>query len=178
MGVYEEERYPFITDELHLVERALKAGQHVLGICLGAQVLAKAAGARVNKGRTKEIGWFNVSLTSEGERDWVFSGLQRELKVFHWHGDTFDIPREGKNLASSELYQNQILHVGKRAYGIQFHLEVTEEMVREWIELSEEELQAFKIDPRVIIKETPGNIGPLHRYGDAVFSRFLRSIDL
>jgi GMP synthase-like glutamine amidotransferase len=190
MGVYEEDRYPFITDELRLVERAFKSGQQVLGICLGAQVLARAAGARVYKGRAKEIGWFTVSLTPEGERDRVFFGLPRELMVFHWHGDTFEIPRVGKNLASSELFPNQILRVGKRAYGIQFHLEITEEMIREWIEESEEELRTLKreggpgvmdpgvMDPEEIIRETQRSIGPLHRYGEAVFSRFLRLLDL
>jgi GMP synthase-like glutamine amidotransferase len=178
MGVYEEAKYPFITDELYLVEKTLKAGLPLLGICLGAQVLAAAAGARVYRGRKKEIGWYPVRLTTEGQGDMLFLGLPEELNVFHWHGDTFDVPPGGTNLASSELYTNQLLRVGKNAYGIQFHLEVTSAMIREWIEMSGKEIKTLKMYPERIIKESTDNINSLHRYSEAVFSRFLRLMDL
>ncbi len=178
MGVYEEAKYPFITDELNLVEKTLKAGLPFLGICLGAQVLAAAAGARVYRGRKKEIGWYPVRLTTEGQGDKLFLGLPEELNVFHWHGDTFDVPPGASNLASSELYTNQLLRVGKNAYGIQFHLEVTGVMISEWIEVSGKEIKTFKMDPERIIKESSDNINPLYRYSEAVFARFLRLMDL
>lgn len=178
MGVYEEVKYPFITDELRLAERTLKAGLPFLGICLGAQVLAAAAGARVYRGSVKEIGWHLVRLTPEGEGDRLFWGLPEKLNVFHWHGDTFDVPPGSANLASSGLYPNQFLRVGKNAYGIQFHLEVTAEMIRQWIGVSGEELETHKVDPEKIIKDTPAHIDPLYGYGEAVFARFLRLMDL
>lgn len=174
MGVYEEGIYPFIKDEIALIKNALKNNIPILGICLGAQLLAKAAGANVYKGKKKEIGWYKVNLTDEGKRDGLFLGLPDELTVFQWHGDTFDIPENSKCLASSELFPNQIIKVGKNAYGIQFHLEVTEEMVREWIDVNDKELISVKsyINPKKILKDTPENIETIHKYGEAVFSRF------
>ncbi len=176
MGAYEEGKYPFLTDELRLIESALKAGTPVLGICLGAQLMARAAGARVYRGGAKEIGWYPLHLTEEGRRDSLLLGLPSELRVFQWHGDTFDVPRGGVNLASSELFPHQLVRLGRRAYALQFHLEVTEEMVYEWLDVNVEELRGLEgvIYPDAIRAETPGSIPVLHRYGKAVFSRFFR----
>lgn len=178
MGVYEEDIYPFIKDELILIKTAIKNNIPILGICLGAQLLAKAAGADVYKGNKKEIGWYKVELTDEGKRDGLFVGLPDEFAVFQWHGDTFDIPESSKCLASSELFPHQIIKVGKNAYGLQFHLEVTEEMVREWIDVNDKELASVKayINPKNILKDTPENIETIHRYGEAVFLRFFSLI--
>ncbi len=178
MGVYEDDIYPFIRKEIRLIGSALKTDTPVLGICLGSQLLAKAAGARVYKGKAKEIGWYRTTLTDLGATDSVFLGLPKDFTVFHWHGDTFDIPPGGKNLASSELFPHQAIRVGRRAYGFQFHLEVTEAMISEWIKVNEEELKPLKgIDPEGILKETPKRIGALHSYGSTVISRFLRLVD-
>lgn len=178
MGVYEEDIYPFIKDEIMLIKDALKNNIPMLGICLGAQLLAKAAGANVYKGKKKEIGWYDVELTEEGKRDGLFIGLPDEFTVFQWHGDTFDIPEKSRCLASSKLFPNQIIKVGKNAYGIQFHLEVTEEMIREWIDVNGKELVSVKsyINPKDILKDTPENIETVNRHGQAVFSRFLSLI--
>ncbi len=174
MGVYEEDIYPFIKDEISLIKNAIKNNIPILGVCLGAQLLAKAAGANVYKGKKKEIGWYKVELTDEGKRDGLFIGLPDGFTVLQWHGDTFDISETGKCLASSELFPNQIIKVGKNAYGLQFHLEVTEEMVREWIDVNDKELISVKsyINPKKILKDTPDNIETIHKYGEAVFSRF------
>ncbi|MBI5642043.1 MAG: gamma-glutamyl-gamma-aminobutyrate hydrolase family protein [Deltaproteobacteria bacterium] len=178
MGVYEEDKYPFIKDELRLIEAALKEGVPVLGICLGAQLLARAAGAEVYKGKAKEIGWYKVRLSEEGLQDRLLLGLPEEFTVFQWHGDTFDIPKNGVCLASSDLFLNQIIKVGKNAYGFQFHLEVTEKMIAEWIEINTDELKALKeIDATKIIKETPENIQSLRMLGNSVFGKFRRLID-
>jgi len=179
MGVYEEDIYPFIKDELKLIKSCLKGNVPVLGICLGSQMLAKAAGADVYKGKKKEIGWYDVQLTDEGKRDRLFIGLPDRFIVFQWHGDTFDMGTDLKSvpnkcLASSELFPHQIIKVGKNAYGLQFHLEVTEKMVMEWIDVNDKELLSVKsyIDPNQILKDTSAYIETVHRYGSAVFSRF------
>ena len=179
MGVYEEEAHPFIKDELNLIRNTLKEDLPVLGVCLGSQMLAKAAGAQVFKGKTKEIGWYNTALTEEGLKDRLFIGFPSEFTVFQWHGDTFGIPENSVNLATSRLFKNQVIRVGKRAYGLQFHLEVTEEMIRDWIRVNGEELKAVKdyIDPEAIIRETPSRITELKRFASALVSRFLRMIE-
>ncbi|MBI1910576.1 MAG: gamma-glutamyl-gamma-aminobutyrate hydrolase family protein [Deltaproteobacteria bacterium] len=174
MGVYEEDTYPFISKEIKLIQSALKDRLPILGICLGSQLLAKAAGASVYKGNAKEIGWFNISLTEEGKKDRLLMGLPGELTVFQWHGDTFDVPSNGVNLVSSELFPNQLIKVGPCAYGVQFHLEVTERMVDEWTEVNEDELKPLGIDGDEIIEETETRIYDLHKYGRTFISRFLR----
>ncbi len=176
MGVYEEDVYPFIKDELKLIESALKDSTPTLGVCLGSQLLAKAAGARVYKGKKKEIGWYDVALTKEGLSDGLLLGLPNTMRVFQWHGDTFDVPVGAVNLASSADFPNQLIKVGRAAYGVQFHLEVTEAMIKDWIEVNSGELKSLKgeIDPEGILKETPGHIVGLHRHGAAFAKRFLR----
>lgn len=179
MGVYDEDRFPFITDELKLIESAIAKDAPLLGVCLGSQMLAKAAGARVYKGKAKEIGWYDLDINTEGEKERLLLGLPGTIRVFQWHGDTFDVPDGAVNLASSELFDNQMIRVGKRAYGLQFHLEVTVDMIRDWIGVNSEELKALKgrIDPQDILKETPARIDDLNRHGRAVISRFLRMVD-
>ncbi len=179
MGVYEEDIHPFIGAELKLIESVLRSGLPFLGVCLGSQMLARAAGARVYKGKGKEIGWYRVRLTSDGLADRLFLGFPDEFTVFQWHGDTFDVPPGAVNLASSEMFPNQLIRVGRNAYGVQFHLEVTGEMIKEWIEVNGGELEGLKgvIDPGKIVKETTGNVPVLLRYGNAFVARFLRAID-
>lgn len=178
MGVYETEDYPFIKDELRLIEGALKDKVPTLGVCLGAQLLAHAAGGRVYKGRAKEIGWYDVELTPSGLTDKLLLGLPAKMKVFQWHGDTFDVPAGAVNLASSPLFENQLIRVGENAYGVQFHLEVTGGMVEEWIAIGRDELKALKeIDPKKILKDTPVMLPELHTHGGVFISRFLRLLD-
>lgn len=176
MGVYEEGIYPFIKTEVKLMEEALKKRVPTLGICLGAQLLAKAAGGRVYKGGKKEIGWYDVTLTEDADDDWLFLGFPERFRAFHWHGDTFDVPQGAVLLASSELFPNQVIKPGPAAYGIQFHLEVTEQMIREWVALNSDELKSLAgtIDPKAIIDEAPRSIGGLNRLGSALASRFVR----
>jgi len=179
MGVYEEKEYPFLKAELKLIESALKSNTPTLGICLGAQLMAAAAGAKVYKGKAKEIGWYGATLTGEGSGDRLFMGLSDEFTVFQWHGDTFDLPSGSTLLASSELFANQVVRMASRAYAVQFHLEVTEAMVSEWIEANRTELAGLKgvIDPEKILRETREKIGGLHAYGRTVIGRFLRMVD-
>lgn len=132
MNVDEEERYPFLRDEVRALQQASSLGVPILGICLGAQLLAKALGARVYPAKAKEIGFFRVQLTEEGGRDPLFRTQGRFMTVFQWHGDTFDLPRDAVTLASSSVCPQQAFRYGRGAYGLQFHLEVTPGMVASW----------------------------------------------
>ncbi|MBZ0221042.1 MAG: gamma-glutamyl-gamma-aminobutyrate hydrolase family protein [Candidatus Methylomirabilis sp.] len=174
MGVYEEEKYPFMKKELRLIESALKKRVPVLGVCLGAQLLARASGARVYKGSAKEIGWHRVALEDEAIFDRLFMGFPDEFTVFQWHGDTFDVPHGAVRLASSGLFPNQVIKVGPNAYGVQFHFEVTDEMVREWLGINRDEVAEARVDAGAVLKETPSMIGEVNMLGNNLFSRFLR----
>jgi GMP synthase-like glutamine amidotransferase len=139
MNVYEEDAYPFLRLEDLFIKEAVQRGKRILGICLGAQLIAKALGAKVYKAPRKEIGWYDMALTEEGARDPLFSFLPKNFPVFQWHGDTFDLPSAGKLMATSAPVRNQAFRYGENAYGLQFHLEVVETMVQEWMKEYEEE---------------------------------------
>ena len=143
MNVYEEDRYPFLRDEDLFVKEAIQRGKTVLGICLGAQLIAKALGAKVFRASIKEIGWYDVSLTEEGSKDPLFSFLPSKFPVFQWHEDTFEVPKAGKLIATSTSVPHQAFRYGENAYGLQFHLEVTEEMIQEWMKTYEEEFKGL-----------------------------------
>ena len=137
MAVYEMERHPYLKNEAQLINAAIKANKHVLGVCLGAQMVAHALGARVYAGDQKEIGWYEVAITPEGMKDPLMSSLALDGKsaaqVFQWHGDTFDLPAGAVRLASSALYPNQAFRHSDRVYALQFHIEVTPKIVFDWL---------------------------------------------
>ena len=123
LGAYEEEWYPYLRDERELLATVARRGSPVLGVCLGAQLLAKALGAKVFPGHGAEIGFGSIELTPAGQEDPLFAGAGNTLPVFHWHGDTFTLPEGAKLLASSRMYPHQAFRFGSRAYGLQFHVE-------------------------------------------------------
>jgi GMP synthase-like glutamine amidotransferase len=131
MNVYQEERYPFLRDETLFLQVAAARGLPVLGICLGAQMIAKAAGAAVTKNRVEELGWSTLELTDEGLADPLFRGLPAVLPVFQWHGDTFAVPEGGALLATGFDCRNQAFRFS-RSYGLQFHLEADRPMLAQW----------------------------------------------
>jgi len=178
MGVYDEAEFIFINNELNLLESAFKYNIPVLGVCLGAQMMARAGGARVWSGEKKEIGFYKISLTPTGQNDKLFLGLPCDMTVFQWHGDTFDIPHNALNLASSTLFEHQLLKVGTNSYGLQFHLEVTEAMVRGFLLAGAEELTGapYIKAPSIILSEATGLLPSIHGLGRAIISRFLRRI--
>lgn len=137
MAVYEMDRYPYLINEAQLINAAIKANKHILGVCLGAQMVAHALGARVYAGGRKEIGWYEIALTPEGMKDPIMSSLALDGKsaaqVFQWHGDTFDLPAGAVRLASSDLYPNQAFRYSDRVYALQFHIEVTPKIVSDWL---------------------------------------------
>lgn len=173
MNVYEEDKYPYLKDEDILIKKAVRNDMPVLGICLGGQLIAKAAGARVHKGTKKEIGWYKLRLTEESRQDKVFNALPHELSVFQWHGDTFDIPEGATRLAGSELFPNQAYRIGSRIYGLQFHLEVTKEMINQWIAEYKEELSTLDyINAGRIISDTPSYIDNLNHCASLFYDKF------
>jgi GMP synthase (glutamine-hydrolysing) len=130
IGVYETEAYPFLAGEIECVRRRLAAKRPMLGICLGAQLMAAAAGARVYPGAAgAEIGWKPIAYSGSGEAPAWFAPLlgqnDDQLPVFHWHGDTFDLPEGAEPLARSDLYENQAFHMNGNTLALQFHPEVT-----------------------------------------------------
>jgi GMP synthase-like glutamine amidotransferase len=134
MNIYEHDRYPWLINEKSLIRDACVKDKKVLGICLGAQLLADVLGGRVTRNRHTEIGWFDVSLTEEGKRSELFPEFEPPIPVFHWHGDTFAIPSGSQNLLKSDACVNQAFMAGaKRRLGLQFHLELTEADVRRWL---------------------------------------------
>jgi GMP synthase-like glutamine amidotransferase len=122
----------YIRQELRLIEQAVALGKPVLGVCLGSQLIARALGGRVYRNPVKEIGWYDVRFTAAARQDRLFVGLDGPETVFHWHGETFDLPAEAELLASSDACRHQAFRVGANVYGLQFHLEVSPEMIADW----------------------------------------------
>lgn len=176
MNVYEEDRYPFLKCEDLFIKEAIQRGKRILGICLGAQLIAKALGAKVYKAPVKEIGWYDLSLTEEGVRDPLFSPFPKTFPVFQWHEDTFDLPNAAKLIVTSSPVQNQAFRYGENAYGLQFHLEVTEEMIQEWMKDYEKEFEVGKsshLSKEDILKETKKRWADYSNQGIIFISRFL-----
>lgn len=123
---------PYLETEMSLIRDAVRRGQPVFGVCLGAQLIARALGARVQPNPQKEIGWFDIELTEAARADPVFHGLDSPLKIFQWHGETFGLPEGATLLASSAACRNQAFRLGAATYGIQFHPEVTPDMISDW----------------------------------------------
>jgi GMP synthase-like glutamine amidotransferase len=135
MGAGDDADHPWLGREKQLVRDAVEGGRPFLGVCLGVQLLAAALGARVYAAERAEVGLLPVELTEEGRADPLFAGLDDSLVSLQWHGDTFDLPTGSTRLAQSPRVPNQAFRAGDRAYGVQFHLEVTGEMAREWGEI-------------------------------------------
>ena len=161
MSVNEDEIYPYIKEEEKLVRDFISKGKKILGVCLGAQIMAKALGAKVYTGPQKEIGWYYIDLTEEGIKDPLMKSLSfhpqvrdflKKFNVFHWHGETFDIPDGAVSLASSALYPNQAFRHGYKAYAFQFHIEVRKEMILEWLK-DDQDFKQIKRETETFFEE-------------------------
>ena len=176
MNVYETDKYPFLQMEGELIKRAIEKDMPVLGICLGAQLIAKSLGAQVTKNNEKEIGWYPLKVTDEGSKDNLLKHLNVEETVFQWHGDTFEIPKGAARLAESPLCLNQAFRFGSSVYGLQFHIEVTPDMILEWLNVPENireiTLLKNKFNPEVIKTYTPKFIDRLNLLAKSVFLEF------
>lgn len=177
MSVNDSNRLPHLTTELKLIEEALRRELPVLGICLGAQLIAKTLGASVYRNPEKEIGWYDVSPTDHATRDPVLMELENTEKIFQWHGETFEIPRSTCHLAFSSLCANQAFRYGANVYGFQFHMEVDEPMIHRWLRVPENqrEIAALRGDQHIeqIYSETPEHMARLGQISERVFGAFI-----
>ncbi len=140
MGIYEEDVYPWLSEEKKFIRNAIDSGKIVLGICLGAQLIADVLGARVYKNTDREIGWFDISRSEEADSTILSKAIPERVEVFHWHGDTFDIPKGAIPVAESEACKNQGFIMDDRVLAFQFHLETTAESAKSLIDNCGDEL--------------------------------------
>ena len=141
MNIYEEDRFPWLAREKTFIKDAIDAGNIVLGVCLGAQLIASVLGAKIHKNQYPEIGWFDVRLTDAASKSRVFRRLPERFAAFHWHGDTFDLPPGAAGIAESDACRNQAFECGGgRVIGLQFHLDTTLESIRRLVEHCGDEL--------------------------------------
>jgi GMP synthase-like glutamine amidotransferase len=164
---------PHIRGALRLIEEACSAGLPVLGVCLGAQLIARTLGAAVYRNPVKEIGWAPVSWTEAGRRDRLFHGLTSPEVVFHWHGETFDLPRGAELLAFSGACRHQAFRVGDNVHGLQFHLEVTPEMITDWLGQPANEADVRQLDSPI---DPKANSVRLRELASIVFGRWCESV--
>ncbi|MFO7569560.1 MAG: gamma-glutamyl-gamma-aminobutyrate hydrolase family protein [Smithellaceae bacterium] len=141
MGAGDDAIYPWLTNEKKFIRQAIDRGMDVLGICLGAQLIAYVLGAKVYPNTQKEIGWFPIRLTREGLASPLLAGFPEALNVFHWHGDTFDLPVGAKHLASSAACKHQAFSYGRHVLALQFHLDVRAGDIADWVKNGAHELQ-------------------------------------
>lgn len=173
MGVYEADQYPFLRDEMLLIEHALKQGTPILGVCLGSQLLAATLGAPVTKGRQKEIGWYSITLTEEGKRDPLFHDITSPFVALEWHGDAFDLPAGAVHLASTDLTRYQAFRFGESAYGFLFHLEMTEPIIRAMVDLFTDELDEEGIEAEYLLQRMEEHLPVMQEVGRTVFRRWV-----
>ncbi|MEX0679389.1 MAG: type 1 glutamine amidotransferase [Pirellulales bacterium] len=175
MNVDQTDRFGFLATEVQWVRAAVDAQLPTLGICLGAQMLAKALGAKVYPNEIKEIGWYQIELLSEGLCDELLGGSQPRETVFQWHGDTFDLPDGAVLLARGETCRHQAFRYGRRAWGLQFHPEMTAQMVEEW--LADPDMCALAasldyIDPEEIRRLARESLGTMIPFAERIFRGF------
>lgn len=167
---------PYLQAEQQLIKNYVDNNIPVLGICLGSQLIAKTFGAKVYRGPKQEIGFYNDLKISNDSS--LFSGFSNPFTVFHWHGDTFDLPEGAVRLASSEHYLNQAFQY-KSAVGLQFHLEVNEEMVNLWIDNTEEKLEKIPhINPQKIRSDINDNISTVKSNMKTFYNNFKSSFHI
>ncbi len=182
MNVDQISDYPNLAIEVSLLQDALDRGISVLGICLGAQLLARALGSQVRPDEAREIGWYDVDLTAEGKNDPVLSAFSSRQQVFQWHEDAMQLPAGAVHLATSEACTVQAFRYGESAYGLQFHLEVNRSLIARWLDRAAyqpmlEEVTGT-IDPEQIRERMNDSIRPLMQLSDRTFSRWIERFEI
>jgi GMP synthase-like glutamine amidotransferase len=176
MSANDEETIPWLTPELELIGQAIEQGKTVLGVCLGAQLIAKALGGTIFKNPQQEIGWFPIRLTEAGQKSFLLGFLPLEMTVFHWHGETFTLPAHATLLASSEACPHQAFSFGRneQVLGLQFHCEVTSEIITA-VERGAEKLEVSSfVQSRETIQSHYNKCPELHQMMAEILDRLTR----
>jgi len=177
MNVEDHAHRAHLLTEMRAIEAALKQDKPVLGICLGAQLLAHVLGAPVRRQREAEIGWYDVVTTAEGQADPVLAPLGAQAPLFQWHNYTFETPSQARHLARSSACPNQAFRYGSNAYGFQFHLEANQALIERWLSTPayQDELQAAGLaqDPQSIRVRTAHEATAMEQRAEQVFGEFL-----
>ncbi len=177
MSAYDDESHPHLVTEVGLIRSAIECDIPVLGICLGAQLVARALGADVRPNPEKEIGWYDLRLLEAGRRDPLFAHFDGTERVFQWHGDTFDLPDGAVQLASSPTCAKQAFRYGRSVYALQFHLEVNERLIERWltVPVHRAEIESLNgaVDPEAIRRETRERMARTTQLADETFRRFI-----
>ncbi|MDB5985703.1 MAG: type 1 glutamine amidotransferase [Nevskia sp.] len=173
MNIYQHERHPWLVPEKALIRGALDSGKRVLGLCLGAQLLADVLGGPVTRNADREIGWFPVTLTEAGRAAPLLADLPDSFTAFHWHGDTYALPPDAQQLAFSEACAQQAFSaVAGRALGLQFHLEVTQANAQIWFEHARPKVARYVQTPEHILAQ-PACFDDNNRFMRSILARFL-----
>jgi len=182
MSVNDGDTLPWLMPEKAWVREAVLAGRPYWGVCLGVQLLAASLGARVYKGPKPEVGIMPVFLTSAARDDAVFSGLPSELLTFQWHGETFDLPEGAVLLATSPAYPNQAFRWKKKAYGVQFHVEISADLARQWSQVPDYKAALERVSGVGAAAKVVGDVsraqGVLHSYARSMFENWLKACEL
>ncbi|MFN8159426.1 MAG: type 1 glutamine amidotransferase [Solirubrobacterales bacterium] len=180
MGACDDEELPWLEGERRLIGEAVDAGRGFLGVCLGVQLLAAALGAPIEKLERPEVGLLPVELTDRGRSHPLFAGVSEPLATLQWHGDTFELPQGATLLASSPAAPHQAFAVGERAFGVQFHLEVTGEMARQWAAIpAYRETAASTLGgerAEAFLEEIQSRAGDLHPAARRLFGNWLEIV--
>jgi GMP synthase (glutamine-hydrolysing) len=177
MKVDEEKKFPFLRWEKRIIRAAIDDAVPVLGICLGAQLIASTLGTAIFHGPVKEIGWSPISITPHGQVDSLLGYLPESATVFQWHSDGFELPPGAIRLASSAHYSTQAFRLGKTIYGLQFHLEVTPRMIERWLDERSKDLAlAPYVLPDKIRADTQSYAPTLKYYAERFLSEFVRRV--
>ncbi|NHB65827.1 glutamine amidotransferase [Acinetobacter sp. GFQ9D192M] len=175
VGVYETEDYPFLQQEIDLLKVRLEKNLPTLGICLGAQLIAHALGAKVYAGHSKEIGWSKLTLPATENNP--LQALEN-IEVLHWHGDTFDLPKQAELLASSNLYPNQAFRLGSNILALQFHAEVSSESLEKWLIGHTCELRKAQINIPTLRADHQSYAPALEQAASSVLMHYLENLQL
>jgi GMP synthase (glutamine-hydrolysing) len=172
MNVYEEAKYPWLVQEKCFIKQAIQCGKIVLGICLGAQLIAAALGGKVTRNKNKEIGWFPVQLTDYGQKASLLAPLPSPFIAFHWHGDTFSIPPGCEHIAANDACRNQGFQYKDRVLGLQFHIEATAISIDRLLNnCADEMVEAEFVQKESIVCARKNLIPEINHYMDYVLER-------
>ena len=178
MNVYEENKSPFLKAETDFLSRAIKEEVPTLGICLVSQLIAKASGAKVVKSPVKEVGWFKVNLEKSANNDPLFKDLGQTIDVYHWHEDMWELPKGAVLLGSGEGCPNQAFKVGRCAYGVQFHVEITGKIIDDWCKAYFDSKDAQKKKKaKEMVEEYPKKKKDLEKSCNIFYANFVKIIE-